>query len=364
MFPQNLVLNGLSGDACDLLLTNNLDTGVLRPYRGPNGLGYVTMTVFDQTANGGAGGMVEKVFCTNAPTTLTYDDWKLIDGVLVEEALPRLRAWGALAASGLQRTIPNGFSKTIIQHQTLNKVGAATISMEGVRESERARPTAGFGYTPLPIIHEDFSYFLREIAVSQNGQMPLPDTMARFAMRNVAELVEDLLLGTAGSYEYGGAYIYGLTNFPSRTTVVLTLPTAPGWTPETLLNEILGMLENGRTIFTYGPYGMFMSTAWTRYLDADYTGAYAFAGQTLRTRLMMIPAIRWMEELDRLTGFQILLVPLDTMKVELLNAMPMQTVAWETKGGMVKSWKVMCIMIPRLRADTNGNSGIIHGTAA
>jgi hypothetical protein len=363
MFPQNLVLNGLGGDPCDLLLNNNLDTGVLRPYRGPDGRGYVTLNVWDPAANDGAGGMVPKVFATNTPATLPYDAWKIIDQMVMEEALPRLRVWGDLAGSGLQRTIPNAFGKTIIQHQTQAKVGAATISMDGVRESERARPVSDLGYTPLPMIHEDFSFTARELAVAANGDMPLDATMARMAFRNVAETVEDLLLGTAGSYEYGGAYIYGLTNFPSRITVTLTNPTAAGWGPETLFNEILGMLESARTALHYGPFGLYFSTAWTRYLDADYTGAYAFAGQTLRSRINMTPAIRWINEIDRLTGFQVLLVPLTTWSVELINGMPIQVVQWETKGGMVKNWKVMCIMVPRLRADVNGNAGIVHGVA-
>lgn len=367
MFPQNLVLFGggvTAGDGFDLLLTHNMDTGILRPYRGPDGLGYVSLKQYDRLANNGAGGMVQKVFCTNAPTTLTYDDWKLIDDTTVEEALPRLTVWGTLAGAGLQRDLPNAFSKTIIQHTVTKRAGGAIISMEGVRESERARPVADLGFTPLPMIHEDFSFYLREIAVSQNGQMPLDTTQARDSIRNVAETVEDLLLGTAGSYEYGGAYIYGLTNFPNRVSVVLTLPTAAGWTPETLVNEILGMLESARTIFHYGPFGAFISTAWTRYFDADYTGAYSFSGQTLRSRLGMIPSIRWWQEVDRLTGFQIILVPLTTNSVELINGMPIQVVAWETKGGMVKNWKCMCIMIPRLRADANSRSGIIHGVAA
>jgi hypothetical protein len=42
--------------------------------------------------------------------------------------------------------------------------------------------------------------------------------------------------------------------------------------------------------------------------------------------------------------------------------MEVQTVQWESLGGMVKHFKVMCMLIPQLRADTSGNSGVGHGS--
>ena len=35
---------------------------------------------------------------------------------------------------------------------------------------------------------------------------------------------------------------------------------------------------------------------------------------------------------------------------------------WEGQGGMEVNFKVMAILVPQLRDDFNGNTGIVHGT--
>lgn len=62
--PVDLIGN-LSGPALDLLLENNMDIGVLRPWKGRDGRGYVTKMVKNSK-----GEMVPKVFPTNAPASL------------------------------------------------------------------------------------------------------------------------------------------------------------------------------------------------------------------------------------------------------------------------------------------------------
>jgi hypothetical protein len=42
----------------------------------------------------------------------------------------------------------------------------------------------------------------------------------------------------------------------------------------------------------------------------------------------------------------------------------MTTVQWEEQGGLLLNFKIMAIMVPQLRADHNGNTGIVHGTSA
>jgi len=44
--------------------------------------------------------------------------------------------------------------------------------------------------------------------------------------------------------------------------------------------------------------------------------------------------------------------------------MDITTVQWEEEGGMRLNFKVMAILVPQLRADFNGNTGIVHGSTA
>jgi len=46
--------------------------------------------------------------------------------------------------------------------------------------------------------------------------------------------------------------------------------------------------------------------------------------------------------------------------VQMPTAADIQTVQWESMGGMVQHWKVMGSVMPALRSDQSGNSGVAH----
>jgi hypothetical protein len=244
----------------------------------------------------------------------------------------------------------------------MGDVNDATISMDGLRASPDDRPEFDIQNLPLPIIHKDFQFSLRQILASRNGGSPLDTSMAELSGRKVAETAEQLLLGTAASYSYGGGTLYGYTNFPSRITRTITSPTASGWTGATLLAEVLLMRQDCTDAFHYGPFVLYFSTAWDAYLDADYSTQYPSV--TVRDRIRMVEGINDVRTLDYLTGFDTLLVQQSTDVVREVVGMNVTTVQWDTVGGLMNNFKVMCIMVPQLRADMNGNTGIVHGSTA
>ena len=46
--------------------------------------------------------------------------------------------------------------------------------------------------------------------------------------------------------------------------------------------------------------------------------------------------------------------------VDMVVAQQPTTVQWETDGGFKLNFKVMAVMIPRIKADADGRSGIVH----
>jgi len=112
----------------------------------------------------------------------------------------------------------------------------------------------------------------------------------------------------------------------------------------------------------YGPWSLYTSPAWDQYLDDDYS---TLKGDiTLRQRVTAINGIGAVTTLDYLTGFQMILVQMTSDVIRMVIGMDVTTVQWETHGGMRLNFKVMAIMVPQLRADFNGQTGIIHGNAA
>jgi hypothetical protein len=182
----------------------------------------------------------------------------------------------------------------------------------------------------------------------------------------VAESVEKLATGTFGQYSFGGGTVYGVTNFPSRITHTVTAPTTSGWTPSVAVTQVLEMMQKSRVKKHYGPWKLYVSSAWDGYMDRDYSTSYA--GETLRSRLQKINGITGIDTLDYLetvpgagSGFVMILVQMTPEVVREVIGLELQTLQWETEGGLEIHYKVMCVMVPQLRKDFYGNTGIVHG---
>jgi hypothetical protein len=348
---------GLSGfgSVAERLLAHNGDFNALRPYSNEKGQG-----TFINVRN--AEGKYEAKFVSNAPATLRKDQWKLIDDAVVESAKPRLRFVADLRAAGMQTVLENGMSRVVLEYETMGDISPATISMDGMRESERDRPEFDIRGIPLPIIHKDFWYSTRQILVSRQGGTPLDTTTARLAGRKCAEEAEKLALGVSSSYSYAGYTVYGLTNFPSRNTHTMTLPTDGGWTGTVFVSEILAMIAKSQADQQYGPWMLYHSPSWSPYLDADYSATKG--DNTLRQRTLQIDGISGMRVLDYLTGYQMILMQMTSDQADIIVGMEFTTLQWESHGGMRQNFKVLGIIVPRFRSDPDGNSGIVHGVAA
>jgi len=350
---SDYILNGQSyGSVAAALMAHNFDPSALRPWIGTDGRHYLT-------AN--QGGKPVAVPAPVANATLRKDEWQLLDTAVVTAAKERLRVVADLRSAGLEFNIPNGLGKTVLQTETVGDITGARISMDPAVLGEADRPRYDIVNLPLPVIHKDFYFSARQIATSRNLGASIDTTMAELAARRVAEEAEKLVLGTASSFTYGGGTIYGFKNFPNRITQTITAPTAGGWTPATLVREVLAMRQKSINKFHYGPWVLYNSPRWDEYLDDDYSPNKG--DNTLRQRLQAINGIQDVRTADFLGDtWDLFLVQMTSDVVRMVVGMDITTVQWETMGGMQVHFKVMAILVPQLRADANGNTGIVHGS--
>lgn len=352
---QNAVPIGLDnatplGGVADRLIASNGDVRVLRPFVGNDGRSYI-----DHNGPDGK----PSVMVTNTPATLRKDDWIQLDQAILRVQKNRLRVFNDLRRRGLSYTIGAGMGKTTLEHQTQSDIGPAQVSMDGNRRGESDRPLFELEGIPLPLIHKDFEFPLREILASrQNGHQSLDSSNAELAARRIAETVEALTIGNYGSFQYAGRSLYGYTTFPDRIAYTLTPPDSAGWTPAVTVHEVLGMRQASMDAFYYGPWMLYHSTDWDEYMDDDYSAAKG--DNTLRERLMKIRGIEAVESVDNLSGWQMILVQMTSDVAQAVVGMEMMTLQWESNGGMMLHFKIMCMLLPRLRSDYNGNTGIVH----
>jgi hypothetical protein len=289
-----------------------------------------------------------------------------IDERLLKVAKRRLKAVGDLLRMGLRYNLPNGMSKSVLEYETSSDVSPATVSMDGLRKGRTDQNVFDIAGTPLPLISKDVEFPLRQVAISRAGNTPLPMNTFEDAGDRVAEMAEQMLCGTYGTFAYAGYTLYGYTNFPQRLTYTITAPDSSGWTPKDTLSDVLAMRQLAYNAKHYGPFKLYCSLAWDEYMDEDFSDNKGT--NTLRQRLADISNISGVETLDYLTEdedeFVLVLVQMVSTTVEEIMGMDIRTVQWDVEGGMLLKFKVMAIMIPRLRADQNGNCGIVHGSTS
>ncbi len=382
------ILNGRGYGIGETFQQVRFDPGMLRPYWDSNGVQCVTIntgkTVYDKATRSylpiykkvPVRRLLESGF--NHPvlnaTSLRKDEWIQIDRTVKEVTRTRLQAWNDL----VKRSSIGGFNamgKMTYEYQAISDAGEAVVDLDGMTDARHDEPLFKLRSVPLPITHSDFWFSERRLAVSRNDGTPLDMTMVRYATRKVAEMVEDTLIGTVAGVQYGdntntqdtaaASKVYGYTNFPFRITKTdLTTPT--GSNPEAVMTDLLEIFELLRNQGFYGPYMVYHSIGYTRYLDDDYfrTGSTS-AVRTLRERLMGIGNIIDIRQLDRLTsGYQLIVLQLDADVVQAINGMDVTVVQWDSQGGLRKNFKIMTIQVPVFKAEYDGKCGMVHATTS
>lgn len=348
---MDYVLNGKAvGDVAARLMAADFDVNALRPYIGTDGRSYITTNV---------AGSPKAVPLVNAAATLRHEEWKQLDTVVMDIAQARLRFVADLRSRNLTYAIPNGLGTTVLMSENMSDISDAQISMDGLKESSSDRSQVELVNLPLPIISKDFTINARQLATSRRMGTPLDMTMVEKSTRKVVEMVEKLHLGKLDDYSFGGGKVQGMTNYDGRLLKSLTAPTTSGWTPAVTVQEVLAMKAQAQAAHYYGPYMIYVSPAWDQYLDDDYSAEKG--DNTLRQRISMIEGIGGIVTLDFLTDWDLVLLQMTSDVVRTVNAMDVTTIQWESHGGLLLHFKVMCILVPQFRCDQDGNTGIVHG---
>lgn len=315
-------------------------------------------------------------------TGLRKQDWQYLDKKLHMAVRTRLRAWTDLAASSSIGGF-DAFSKMTYEYESANDPGEAMVSMEGRSSGRDDAARYALKSVPLPIYHSDFTLGLRMNEISKNSGPPMSTFRLETSGRRVAELIEDTVIGTVTGPIYGtvsagpGAHtgdsaVWGYRNFPYRITKTdLTTPT--GSNPQSTVDDILEMRDLLYDQGFYGPFIIYHSTDWDRYLDDDYGqtvgSSYGFAPtKTLRERIRAIEGIRDIRRLDRLDGttypFEMIMLQMTSEVAEAIDGASPRVQQWESKGGWELNFRVWAIQVPVLRFDFTEKCGIVHATTS
>lgn len=350
----DFIANGQAkGAVANAIMANgSLDVGRMRPFVGEDGKAYIT--VFTGGDPKQPSNYVAQVV-TNA--VLRRDEWKKLDEVVMQISRERLGGIEDLTAAGLTYTLGNGMGTTILETHDISDAMEAVMTMDGLTRGQSDRPEFGTNYLPLPIIHVDYSINARVLEASRKLGNPLDTTSVEYATRKVMEKMESLLF-SAPLYTYGGGTIYSYLNHPDRNPVSLTTAWDDGaMTGALIIADVLAMKQASITAMHYGPWMIYIPTAYETILDQDYDTT---RGNTIRERILAIANIKGIKVIDELAADNVLLVQMTSDTIRLVKGMDIQNVQWGSEGNLVTDYKVMTIQVPQVRADQAGNSGVTH----
>jgi uncharacterized linocin/CFP29 family protein len=272
-----------------------------------------------------------------------------------------------LRANGLVYNLGNAMGTTVLEWHDINDTMEATLTMDGVTRGNNNRVNFQYNYFPIPILHVDYEINARELAASRNMGNPLDTTEAEMAARRINEKLETMLFtNTTFSYgvadERGKNTIYSYVNHPDRNTVHLSIHwDSSGITAAGILQDVQDMIAAAVADYHYGPYMLYIPTAYQRVLDDDYTGVTVNATTlTVKERILKLTGIKGIKVIDTLTANNVLLVQMTPDVVRLVNGMNLQNVEWAVEGNMLFKYKVMAIMVPQIRSEQSKRSGIVH----
>lgn len=288
---------------------------------------------------------------------LRKDEWIDFDTVVIEAARERLVGVRDLMEAGLTYNLSNALGKTKHEYETVSDLTEANVSMSGISESPADLLQFGLGSVPLPIIHKDFHLNIRQLEASRDRGEPLDTLQARIAGRVVAEKVEDLL--------FDGASLVGTSNKIQgyRTAVNRnTGSTTADWNIATgaqIVGDTLDAIAAAQADLMFGPYMLYVSKAAYTHMGDDYK---AESDKTIIQRVREIPDIINVRPTHKLGNGEIILVQMTNDVVDLIDGIQPTVVEWETHGGMVFNFKVIAIIVPRIRNDYETRSGLVHLT--
>lgn len=340
-----------SGNVAQRLNEANMDPLALRPYIDEDDCAYVTLR-----SNSAESGF-ETRMVTNA--TLRKDEWIVFDNALLPVARRRMIGIQDLQSRGLTYGREIGLSATVLEYQDVTEMNDAVLSMNPRRRTDSDRQEFSSKYLPLPIIHRDWDLDIRTLNMSRRTGRPLDTAMVGAAGRKVAEMAENILFNGSGNFAFGGGTIYGYTDFPGRITKTLSAAWDGTATGEQILGDVLDMIDKAAAKNHYGPFVLYIPTGYQKGMGEDFK---AGSDKSVRSRLLELEEIEDIKVAPFLASGNVCLVEMDENTIRLVDPVPLTNIEWSSEGGMVTDYKTMAIMVPQLRADSEGNCGLVHGT--
>lgn len=291
---------------------------------------------------------------------LRKEEWELLDDEVLDVAHTQLNGVADLINAGLTHDL-GGLGTLISSFERISDMDPAEVSMSGVSRGERDRQDFDLVSYPVPVIFKEFQFDIRHLMASRNRGEGLDVSQSREATRLVTDKIEDILFN-GHTANLGGNVIYGYTTHPNRNNDTAANYGGGDWgTGGMAYKTLKGMMKVLRDDGFPGPYGAYVA-------PAQYDETLALYGSLDNNELGIIkdrlPDLSFVKPSYKLAAGNVLVVSMQKDVVDLGVAEGVQPLQWSEIGGWILEFRIFAAMVPRIKADKKGQSGIAHATGA
>lgn len=311
----------------------------------------------------------------------------MVDKAVVEVGLERLALAADVMSEGLVYPLSDPLSVTMLEWETISKVGDAQRTMSPSARGENQMVKRAVHRLPIYLTTDDFSIGIRTLKMSQRVGTPLDTSLIKQATRRVNESIEDAFIngattidgqalqvnaGTTADGTVITGTVPGLLTAPNANTAALSVSwvgtNTVGTTGPAIVNDVLGMIGTLQADKKFGPYNLYLGTAAGNLIEGDFK---VNTTDTIRQRLERITvggrAIK-ITIADRMpglsTGVQCAMVQMTSDVIEAVVGQQPTVIPWTSLDGFTLFWIVLSVIIPRVRSDYDSNSGVVIGSKA
>jgi hypothetical protein len=304
----------------------------------------------------------------------------LVDKVPVQVGLERLAVVAALMEAGLTYDLPDPLSVTQLEWDQESKVGGARRTMLPTSRGENALIDRKHLRLPIYCTLGDFSMNIRLLKMSERVGAPLDTSTIEQEVRRVNESIEDATIYGATTLD-GQQLVDSSYNVPGMLTppgtanvttlsVDWTAANVIGTTGPAMAADVLAMVAKANAANKFGPFMLVIGTTAGAVIQGQFslyqTGTIQNMLESMKfgspgQNLKIVIADRMPNTVGGPTQ-QVALVQMTSDVIQIVNGQAPTVVPYTSLDGWTLFWTVLAIQVPRVRADYNGQSGIVIGS--
>lgn len=288
-----------------------------------------------------------------------------VDTAVVRVGRDRLTVAADLMAENLVYNVDDPLSVLEVYWEAISETGGAKRAMNPeARVEEQLQDRTGYR-VPLFITMDGFRLGSRILRASQRAMQPIDTSQVEQCTRRVNEGVEDQAINGATNVQVAGNTVPGILTAPNANNVAYVSNEAwtdSGHSGEDILVDVDAMIAAAEADKRYGPFNLYVNTAYHRKLSTN--DFKANSDKTILQRLEEIQAggrnLR-VRVADQMPANRTALVQMTSDVIDLVNGQQPIAVPWTSASGFSFHWLVMAIAVVRVKTDYESRSGIVLG---